>query len=130
MKVFTPENSFEDRINFLDSNNVLVGFQTHQDCCETSGWYFSKNKKTDTDYDEGVMELEEENILVKDYNFDPDYFEEVKDANVEEGGMIRFRLIDDKKNELFLHIFNSHNGYYSHGFSVSIPGKKVIEGSI
>jgi hypothetical protein len=67
---------------------------------------------------------------VADYRFDPDYFEDVIPARskygsnvLDEGGMVRFRLVAEGKPDLYLHLFNSHNGYYSHGFNVEgIPG--------
>lgn len=123
MRVLTPANSFPEKINFIDDNNVLVGFDMQGQCCEDFGWYISEEKKTEPNQKDGIQDLEQKNVLIKDYSFDPNFFEEI-DA------VVRFKLIDDKNNELYLHLFNFHNGYYSHGFSVEIPGKQVIQGSI
>ena len=46
------------------------------------------------------------------------------------GGLAVFRLIDDENKELFLSIYNYHNGYHSHGFEFSVKGTVVREDSL
>lgn len=43
--------------------------------------------------------------------------------------MAIFRIVN-REAEKFIHIFNSHNGYYAHGFDFTIAGKTVREGSL
>ena len=38
MEVFEKDS----KINFVDANNVFVGFDNIQSCCEDFGWYYSK----------------------------------------------------------------------------------------
>ncbi len=45
------------------------------------------------------------------------------------GGMIIFRLVNGCE-EKFLHLYNVHNGYYSHGFEVKVGGKTTRDGSL
>jgi hypothetical protein len=123
MKIFTPENSFLDRLNFVDNNNVLVGFEIAPQCCEQFGWYLSHEKRTDTNSSDTYSGD------ISDFNFDPNYFEEVETSS-NCLGIVRFKLIDANKNEIFLHLFNDHNGYYSHGFSMLCSDKIINEGSI
>jgi len=62
--------------------------------------------------------------------FDREYFQEVSDEEtMDGGGMAIFRLVNGKE-EKFLHIFNSHNGYYSHGFTVEVGGKTTRDGCL
>lgn len=118
MKIFL---NLEDKVNFVDQNNTLIGYDLSQSCCEHAGWYISESKRTDTD-DKTALSITDG---LDGYVFDSDYFEQVEGADVYDGGMVRFRLVEDGKPDLFLHIFNSHNGYYGHGFSVSHSGTVV-----
>jgi hypothetical protein len=120
MKIIDATNSrWDSKVNFVDHLNTVVGYDTGQDCCEHAGWYISETKRTDTD----------ENTTIKngldDYVFDRTFFEEVDSPDVEDGGMVRFRLTAGGKPDLFLHIFNSHNGHYGHGFTVEHSGTIV-----
>ena len=117
MKIFTPDNStWGAKVNFVDNNNVLVGYDMESNCCEDFGWYISQQKRNDTDDDIPVTDD------VEGYVFDPGYFEQSEIANGDCGGIVRFRLICEGKPDLFLHLFNDHNGYYAHGFTVSHSG--------
>jgi len=44
--------------------------------------------------------------------------------------IVIFELVNDKNNSKFLHIFNSHNGYYSHGFTFECDNQIIKKGSI
>lgn len=60
------------------------------------------------------------------YRFDASFFQEGRGRD--EGGMAVFRLIGPSTK--YLHIFNSHNGYYGHGFNFSVDGTIVQEGGL
>lgn len=68
----------------------------------------------------------------ENWEFDPDYFVEAEAGrNLDGGGMVIFRLThktDDKHQ--YLHLFNCHNGYYGHGFTMTIGGDIKHEGSL
>lgn len=124
MKVFDAGG----KVNFVDIHNVLVGYDTGQDCCEHAGWYFSKTRRCDTgDSDPGYAT----DAKLEPYSFDAAFFEEDSDDTVfDHGGIVRFRLVADGLPDLYLHIFNSHNGYYGHGFEVQHSGQIVRSGSL
>jgi len=61
--------------------------------------------------------------------FDTTFFKEVDGGDFDGGGMAIFRIVN-REAEKFIHIFNSHNGYYAHGFDFTIAGKTVREGSL
>jgi len=116
--------SWGDKVNFVDSNNVVVGYDLGQNCCEHAGWYISEIECCDSDDSRRVPDVDS-------YIFDVDYFECVSDSTCfDDGGLARFRLVHPNKPDLFLHIFNSHNGYYGHGFSVEHSGKTIIDSSL
>ncbi len=124
MKIFTPENSFDCRVNFVDSNNVFVGYGMQQDCCEFAGWFISSQpEKTFT---QNMMEgkCPENKFDVSEYVFDPNYHEVYKvsrvDSSYEDIYVAVFKLVHKNKPPLFLHLFNEHNGYYGHGFTFNL----------
>jgi hypothetical protein len=139
MRIFEGEG----RINYVDINDVYVGFDDFQSCCESFGHYF-----TATPDPEG--ETLEQPANLADLVFDPEFFETTGDDDG--GGHAVFRLVaphlarirNDRASreaereiqrwggvsEVYLVIFNHHNGYYSHGFDFSVGGKVVQSGAL
>ncbi len=120
---------FDSKINFVDKNNVFVGYDLGQCCCEYADWFIGKDEENKV-YDEHDNRIEREIPDVADYAFDISYFEEVKSEDLREGNMVRFKLVSDNKPDLYLHIFNCHNGYYHHGFESKIDNKKWKDGEL
>jgi len=121
MRIFDKDN----KVNFVDKNNVFVGYDLSQNCCEYANWFISESKENKV-HDEQYYEIKRKELNIEDYVFDTKFFEEVDSPDVEQGGMVRFRLIGNKK-KLFLHLFNCHNGYYGHGFEFKINDKVIKE---
>ncbi len=122
MKIFNQTKAFPGKVNFVDKNNVCLGYDMDQCCCETADWFIS-DKEVET-YDVDELEFD-----VEDYVFDPTYFEQVNCSELDEGGMVRFRLVNGN-NELFIHIYNCHNGYYGHGFEFKIGELNLQDGDL
>lgn len=86
MKIFEKNG----KCNFVDKNNILLGFETETNCCEHYGWFISKT---------------EENIIIEDsktpdvekYDFDKEYFKRIDDEDVfcDGGGMVIFNFFRD-----------------------------------
>lgn len=131
MKIFDsnmPENhwnsEWNDKVNFVDENNVVLGYDMSQRCCENAGWFIS----------ESVQQTVLENLYipnVTNYKFDTNFFEELEfDENKDKSGvLIIFRLVSGKKS-LYLHLYNAHNGYYSHGFNLNVGGERIRDDTI
>ena len=124
MKIFELEKGkWEEKVNFVDENNVLVGYDMAQDCCENAGWFLSLTEDNEIKED-AVDEVE-------GYCFDTEYFVNVDPKReegdryscLEDGGMVRFRLLCQGKPDVYLHLYNAHNGYYGHGFTAEIGGQ-------
>ena len=114
IKVFLNGN----KLNVVDDKNNLVGFDTDDDCCAHGGWFVSPEKisKNLEKHDQ----LETDDKEYPEYLFDTDFFEhEQESSEVDDGGLVRFKMVAEGKPDLFLHLYNSHNGYYSKGFSAS-----------
>lgn len=119
MKTFEKDG----KVNFVDEANVLVGFDNKQDCCEEFGWFLSRKVPTE-------IKEESEPINTEGFNFDTKFFQEIAlSGGFEEGGMVVFRMTKGEE-EIFLTLYNSHNGYYSHGFEMSVGGTTIHEGDL
>ena len=135
MKVFSSKENHSEKINFVDDKNVFVGYDSYQCCCEQADWFIADELTLD------MLSQGDKELGLEGYNFDPSYCEAIahidgeKDYNgnstnqLYEGAMVVFKLTKGKK-EKFLHLYNCHNGYYSHGFTLT-DGKDIIhEGSL
>lgn len=127
MKHFTSDkNGWSDKFNFVDKNNTLVGFDASQDCCENFGWSITGS----------IPKACTEGCEFSDEQLEPYVFDtqtkptEMRGDDFEEGGAISFPLIADGLPTLYLTLFNSHNGYYSHGFTFDVGGTRVMDGSL
>lgn len=118
MKIFDKDG----KTNFVDDNNVFVGFDNSQYCYENFGHFLSR--KIPNEIDEGA-----ENIDPEGFYFDVNFFQESSPSGFECGGLVIFRLVKGDE-EIFLTLYNSHNGYYSHGFEMSVGGTTIQEGSL
>lgn len=114
----------DGKVNFVDRNNVILGYDMNQNCCEGAGWFIADTPQKDPlgEDSEGVLDL-------KEFVFDTAFFKEVGGDYFDQGGMAIFRIVNGS-SEKFIHIFNSHNGYYGHGFEFAIGGQEVIEGTL
>ena len=124
MKIFDIAGNWSNKVNFVDENNVLVGYDMSSHCCEHADWFISETEDDNVIDGNGITE--ELDI----YNFDATYFSEVKTEDCDCGRMVRFKLVAKDKYDLFLHLYNVQNGYYSHGFEFKINDIIFKEGSL
>lgn len=130
MKIFIEAHGYwGNKVNFVDNNDVFVGYDLSQCCCEHADWFIS----------DAIAEYLPEELNQPDslegYNFDTEFFEELNELKREDsdwnaldmGAVAVFRLTNGKE-EKYLHLFNCHNGYYGHGFEVKHGGQKVQSG--
>jgi len=115
MRVFYSEN--KRKVNFVDENNVLVGFNNTDDCCAKGGWFISDKKEEwlDESFKEGVMDF-------PGFVFDKKFVHRTFEEEYFEGDAVQFRLVNGEA-EKFLTLYNFHNGYYARGFEVSVGGQ-------
>lgn len=121
----------DDRLNVVDHNNVLVGFEYNTKCCEIFGHY--------TEDMEGSLCFTAEREGGHSYNipgiFDPSFCEinHNEDTGYEDSlYTVSFRIVEeDTMKPLYtLVLFNEHNGYYGHGWQFSIQGLLKDKGVI
>ena len=121
MKIFTKDNTHWDtKVNFVDENNVYFGYDMAGQCCEHFGWFLADETvipKTWDEYEEMSKLKTDINTDLSDFVFDTSYFNKFYCENVYDLGMVILRIVNqDHSKEKFIHVYNCHNGYYSHGF--------------
>lgn len=112
------------KINFVDINNVFVGYDLAQSCCEESGWFVSTTEAENPYEDNEHYKVKEFPVPdISNYSFDISYFTETPE-------LVRFKLIAINQCDLYLHLFNIHNGYYQHGFMFKTKDKILKDSTI
>lgn len=104
----------ETEINFIDKNDNFVGFSYHQQCCENFGYMVTGGV-------EGLdLRNPQENLSLDGFWFDTQC-EPVHDCAgyVEEGDSVAFKCVNDSGCVRYVVLFNSHSGWYSHGWCAS-----------
>ncbi len=128
MKIFEDRERYNNKVNFVDENNVLVGYDMNQCCCEDAGYFISDNIHKQVGYDTDISEFSVD-VDMAPYFFDTKFYDTYDWEWTDEGGAAVFRLIDGEK-ELFLHLYNCHNGYYGHGFEMKLNDEVIHEGGL
>lgn len=133
MKIFDKKEDahWSDKVNFVDKNNVLVGYDMSSCCCEHFGWFLSEKEEVEIN-DENGEEIEStKKYDLEEYCFNTDYFCLIEGGEVlDSGGMAIFKLWAEGKPNLYLHLFNIQNGYYGHGFTSKIQEEIWKEGTL
>lgn len=129
MKVFQNQPGMASKTNFVDENNVVLGYDMFQRCCECAGWFVA-DRPAEQNTDE-IVERGEGTPDLDGYVFDPEYFRKVSDCEVPDKVVMVavFRLVKGE-SEKFLHLYNCHNGYYSHGFTLAVGGEEILDGDL
>ena len=103
-----------DKINWIDQNNVVFGYDDYQECSEYWGWGV---------YDPETGEKVAEDPAGLPYHFDfeagaradePRIF---SDEHPDDTVQVTLVNDDDPTKTLIFECFNCHNGYYYHDFS-------------
>jgi len=135
MKIFTKDNTcWDTKVNFVDENNVFLGYDLSQSCCEKAGWFISDSRnlpKTWSDVERIFLIEENTEQDLSDFVFDTTVFEQHNPKECCDFSMIVLRIVNsDASQEKFIHIYNCHNRYYAHGFEMKKDDKIIQEGQI
>lgn len=128
MKIFDQVDPWPEKVNFVDQNNVILGYDMFQNCCEHAYWDI-----TDKPFGDEVTPSEE---LLESYVFDTNFIQyddektnEYGYNKYENGGAVSFRITcpTSMSPDLYINLYNHHNGYYSHGFEFGVKDGDTIE---
>lgn len=75
MKVFEKIENFENKVNFVDENNIFVGFDLEQKCCEECKYFFVKQLPKKVDYIDTDVLMEKEKLELSEKQLDPYIFD-------------------------------------------------------
>jgi len=134
MTIFDKTPNFNDKVNFVDKHNVFVGYHVDHHCCECVGWFIEPLL---TVYDNDVHGAEDWQRPpypnMEPYVFDVAYFNvlpKVEDVDYDRvAHTIAFKLVCEGKPDMYLHLFNCHNGFYTHDFTFVDNGFTIQEGN-
>ena len=119
MKIFDQVAPFGDKVNFVDENNVVVGYEMSQDCCEFASWFISEEKITEKELTyKWLKRKENQNRMAfneVEYRFDIGFREDIsKEATCDTPYIMTtiFRLVSiDGGPDLYLHLPNCKKLY-------------------
>ena len=133
MKIFNETEPWLSKVNFVDENNVVLGYDMNQLCCEDANWFIADTPNT-SDYT--ILQ----DFDVSDWCFDPAYFKSIENCSgYSESNFAIFKIV--KKNTLhdpnrssddekYIYLYNVHSGYYSHGFAFINETNTITEGRL
>jgi hypothetical protein len=120
MKCFTEEDSFCGKVNYVDEDDRFVGYDIGRNCCESFGHCVSTDTKM-SDYDGPANKIE---VELGPYRFaDEEPTLKATRCEFDRGGTLFFRIEAEDLPDLYVAIWNYHNGYYAHGFTSFAEGE-------
>jgi hypothetical protein len=129
IKIWNCSSIWPTKVNFIDSENVILGYDLISSCCENAFWTINTNADgSGKEIYRGDERVSAEYEL-EGYHFDPEFYLNEPDGD---NGIAIFRLKHqgawqaDPEPDLFVRLENHQNGYYSHGFT--FRGNTTITG--
>lgn len=108
MQCFDCVNPWPSKVNYVDASNRVLGFDIMSGCCEVFGHGVFDHIPTDPER-VGAPDISA-------YSFaDEKPTDCLPDSDA--GGGLAFRITAQDKPDLWVCIWNHHNGYYSHGWT-------------
>lgn len=111
MKYFEKDSKH----NWVDENNVLLGYDSAHSCCEFADWFLADDIEKQPPHTDRDKELPKD-LDWENWVFDSSFFVTSQPGDsLDLGGIAVFRIRKGLEVK-YLHLFNCQNGYYSHGF--------------
>jgi hypothetical protein len=116
MKIFDQKDPWHYKVNFVDENNVVLGYDMEQSCCEDANWTVLDEEPIDKiSYFDDLFRKNQEPEDYEGFVFDKTYMKDLVLEGGDEGSAVCFKMVKESE-EKFIVVYNAHNGYYSHGF--------------
>lgn len=132
MRVFYNEGAWGTKLNFVDEDNVILGFKYDTQCCEDFGAVVTRQQVNNYDdlrailNEVGELNLQNVNDKLESFVFDRSYCKKYPDND--DGEFAVFKADSFSKGTKFIILYNFHNGYYGHGFEMKVGDLGVFEG--
>lgn len=124
MKIFDQVEPWPSKVNFIDENNVVLGYDMEGQCCESFGWFITSTIRTKVPKKTPPVPTH-----LNSWRFDTKFFKQIEIGKWGDETILVFRIIRGKQSK-YIHLYNCHNGYYAHGFEFAVGEKKIKEGCI
>lgn len=129
MKIFDKAEPWPTKVNFVDENNVVLGYEMLMTHDEEAWWFIANTEVEYPQHCHSFIDCTEKEL--EDYTFDITYNKYVEtDRKFDDGGLYIFRIKNAEGNFKYIHLCNIHNGYYTHGFEFSQGKRTIIKGEI
>lgn len=117
MKIFYHSTSYSKSVNFIDENDVFMGFRLQETASAKTDFKFfnDRNGKHRIRYDS----QEEINEILEGYYFDTDFMLKYYDGKNTHSTYAVFRLKKSCEKDIYLFLSSQHNGYYASGFKLA-----------
>lgn len=127
MKIFECNDGYwSTKLNIVDENNVLVGYDYESSCCEDFYYYITDSEPENIESDGFGLDKGRVTNLVFDKTYNKIIGKE-DCCEIKLGSV--FKMVGEET--LYLVLVNCHNGYYSHGFWMNDEnGEKLYEGCL
>lgn len=108
---------FAHSINFIDENDIFIGFDLRTQCCEDFGWFIKDNESVDDLIQQAESSGESCEEDYSGWLFDLNYFksDSFDTGTITSADAVVFRLKKENKSK-YLFLFNIGNGMYAHDF--------------
>lgn len=124
------------RTNFVDENNVVLGWDSASICCENHAWFVKTAMQGGEVIVNSKGEGDEVIIDLDGWAFDPTFVKYARwseEDDVDSTYVVWFRIVKGDA-ERFIQLINTQNGYYSHGFKLEVSEwdtpRVIFEGSL
>jgi hypothetical protein len=116
MKILNKQEPWPSKVNFVDENEVHLGYDLSDDCCAHGGWFMLDDPEAwpGKDSNDWLKEPEPYPDL-HGWVFDPSYFKERTIDAISEGSAVQFSVVNGDARK-YITLYNCHNGYYGKGF--------------
>lgn len=128
MKCFDLVDPWTGKVNYVDANNVVLGFDTERCCCESFGHAVVSSLAEAKEVSEGRADPSPLDITAYSFAQEPPHSVDCSEDCAEYNHALAFRILAPNMRDLFVAIWNHHNGYYSHGFTLRGPGVAELDG--
>jgi hypothetical protein len=108
----------------------VLGFDMQRDCCEDFGHGLASSLLEAKDIT--TSRVDPRLFDIADYSFAQEAPSTLCNtyAAGEADSSLAFRILAPNKPDLFVVIWNHHNGYYAHGFTFEGPGVVAVSDSL
>lgn len=127
MKILDRVAEWPNKVNFVDKNNVLLGYDLEDKCCENATWEIM-----DTLSVRKAGEEHPQPDSLEDWAFDQYFFCKytLGGGDYDKGQYTAVFRIVCGEAEKFIYLSNTHNGYYAHGFEFNSAGNVLAKGDL